>query len=778
MRHGIHYTAPVSRWDEGLPLGNGLLGLLVWGDPATAGLNLSVDRSDLWDNRPDPATKHKDFNWKKLTQLIDRNDMKSVYRIFEHQKRGLPYPTKLPCGRVRLKMPNVECRAQSAEDRMRKDHPFDSRLDFATGISATRIGPAVVSAYVHAELPLIVVRVRGAKPKVDFLSPFDRRRAREVVGEANARGIEKLGYPALERGTRNGVQFIRQQCAGGMSYAVAWETVAQASLPLERKWRRSQAGTPVPPLGEEWLLYLTVQMAENDRDPIQPALQVLSDAKEAGPVRLEKSHSAWWRRYWSKGRVHLPDSRIERLWYAEMYKLGAAARENTLPIALQGVWTADEMSLPPWRGDYHHDLNTEMTYWPVHTAGRLAPSLGFAKWLRRLLPSFQAFARDFYGAPGANVPCSQGANGELARGWAAYVYSRANAAWLIQHLWWHYRYTMDADFLRAIAWPFIREVARFCVASLTKERDGRYHIHYSSSPEYFHNWRESFAKDSTYDLALIRYALEIASASARILKVDDGQAQEWDRVRARLQPYHLAPQRKLWPLADRGLAIWEGQGLTESHRHPAQCMPIFPLGDLNIEGSDADRLLIKNTLGELDVNGTGWWCGYSFSWYACLGARVRQPNRALRALNAYLDHFTSPNTFHLNGDYKGAGVSWYNYRPFTVEGNFGAAHAVNEMLLQSWGDKIRLFPAVPPEWKDVSFTDLRAEGAFRVSAWRKQGRFVRAEIVSEKGQPVRLEHPAPGQTVIVRGIGRRFGAGKDIRFPTRSGNRYTVQVSP
>src|ERR1051325_2073582 len=98
--HGIHYTAPVHRWDEGLPLGNGLLGLLVWGDGNP--LNLSVDRSDLWDNRPDPATKHKDFNWKKLTQLIDRNAMKSIYRIFEHQKAGTPFPTKLPCGRVRL----------------------------------------------------------------------------------------------------------------------------------------------------------------------------------------------------------------------------------------------------------------------------------------------------------------------------------------------------------------------------------------------------------------------------------------------------------------------------------------------------------------------------------------------------------------------------------------------------------------------------------------------------------------------------------------------------
>src|SRR3990172_9090865 len=102
-------------------------------------------------------------------------------------------------------------------------------------------------------------------------------------------------------------------------------------------------------------------------------------------------------------------------------------------------------------------------------------------------------------------------------------------------------------------------------------------------------------------------------------------------------------------------------------------------------------------------------CGYSSAWLACLSARIREPNRALWNLNQYLDGFMSPNTFHLNGDYKKTGASRFHYRPFTLEGNFGAAHAVNEMLLQSWGDRIRLFPAVPSEWRDVAFTDLRSE---------------------------------------------------------------------
>src|SRR5262245_25675521 len=101
-RHHIHYTKPVSRWDEGLPLGNGLLGLLVWGDGDP--LNLSVDRSDLWDNREDPRVRDKDFNWEKLTGLLDRNDMKSVMDLFESGDADPPYPTKVPCGRLELRI--------------------------------------------------------------------------------------------------------------------------------------------------------------------------------------------------------------------------------------------------------------------------------------------------------------------------------------------------------------------------------------------------------------------------------------------------------------------------------------------------------------------------------------------------------------------------------------------------------------------------------------------------------------------------------------------------
>jgi len=734
-----------------LPCGNGLLGMLLWGDGDP--LNLSVDRSDLWDNRPDPRTRDKKFRWKQLVEFIDRNDMKSVADVFEHSGADTaPYPTKVPCGRVTLNFGK------------KNSGSFDSRLNLAKAMTFTRIDKTLITAYVHAEKPLMVVRVRHARPRVDFLSPFDKSRQKTASSEGGVGPgeVAKLNYPPLERQThQDDVESVFQRCAEGASYAVAW-----TSSNVER----------------EWILYLTIQQANKNQDPIPRAREVLEEAKSMGPVSLEKSHVAWWRKYWSKGHVNLPETRLEKLWYAEMYKLAATAREDAPPISLQGVWTADEMSLPPWRGDYHHDLNTQMTYWPVHTANRLEQSKAFADWLLKWLPAFQAFARDFYDAPGANVPCAHGLSGAIVRGWAAYVYSRTNGAWLTQHLWLHYRYTMDKEFLKTTAYPFIREIARFCASQVTRDAAGIYHIDYSSSPEFNGNRRESFARDSTYDLSLIRYVLDVAGRSAKLLGTDQEIARQWQEIKDHLQPYPISPGRCHTPSPERGLALWEGQGLTESHRHFAHLMPVFPLGDVNIEGSERDRELIQNSLCELEAEGSGFWCGYSFGWLACLAARIREPNRVLWALSQYLDAFVSPNSFHLNGDYKKSGASRFHYRPFTLEGNFAAGHAINEMLLQSWGDRIRLFPSVPAEWRDVAFTDLRAEGAFLISAWRKNGEVEKAEILAEKGGTIRLEHPHSSKSVVVRKIGetkrRLYKPGQDISFETRAGERYVLMGMP
>jgi alpha-L-fucosidase 2 len=172
---------------------------------------------------------------------------------------------------------------------------------------------------------------------------------------------------------------------------------------------------------------------------------------------------------------------------------------------------------------------------------------------------------------------------------------------------------------------------------------------------------------------------------------------------------------------------------------------IFPGEDLTIEGSEQDRKIIAASLLNWIRQGMGEWAGHSYPNSIPIAARLRRPNHAWNLLHMYAEAFTLPNGFKADGDYQQFGVSIYSTATdlYTFEAECAFTAAVNEMLVQSWGGKLRILPAVPAIWSNVSFENLRAEGALLVSGQRTDGRFIRFSILSEKGGEVRLIWP-PG----------------------------------
>jgi len=160
-------------------------------------------------------------------------------------------------------------------------------------------------------------------------------------------------------------------------------------------------------------------------------------------------------------------------------------------------------------------------------------------------------------------------------------------------------------------------------------------------------------------------------------------------------------------------------------------MSIYPLALLDIN-KPQDKTIIENSIKHIEEKGTRNWCGYSFSWMTCLYARAYEADSAVKQLQIFASNFCSPNSFHLNGDQKGGQYSSFTYRPFTLEGNFAFAQGVQELLLQSRNDYIQVFPAIPSSWQNVSFDNLRAEGAFLISA-KKENTFYKIKIESEAG---------------------------------------------
>jgi alpha-L-fucosidase 2 len=413
-----------------------------------------------------------------------------------------------------------------------------------------------------------------------------------------------------------------------------------------------------------------------------------------------------------------------------MYKLGCVSRKGAPAITLQAIWTADNGNLPPWKGDFHNDLNTQLSYWPCYTGNHLTEAAVYTDWLWRIKAENKKFTQQYFGVPGLAVPGVTTLNGVAMGGWIQYSLSPSTASWLAQHFYWQWKYSMDNNFLVQKAYPYLHEAAVF-IEQITYLENGQRQIALSSSPEYhdnsIHAW---FTHYTNYDLSLYKFALSAAAEAATALHKNT-EAQHWQML------LHQLPQ---FDVNETGLTIAPGQNLDESHRHHAQLMAIYPLAQLNAD-DNAQKKIIDASLQQLQAKGTRNWCGYSFSWAACIYARAKQADSAVKQLQIFTSNFCSPNSFHLNGDQKGGEYSSFTYRPFTLEGNFAFAQGVHELLLQSKQQYIDVFPAIPASWKDVSFTNLRVEGAFIISAAKENGVAANVKIFAEKGGVLHIKLP-------------------------------------
>jgi alpha-L-fucosidase 2 len=316
-------------------------------------------------------------------------------------------------------------------------------------------------------------------------------------------------------------------------------------------------------------------------------------------------------------------------------------------------------------------------------------------------------------------------------GWIQYSMSPTTAAWLAQHFYWQWKYGMNENFLKDTCRPYFDDVLKYVSEiRVADSATHTYNLPLSSSPEYNNNSIKAWFKNFTnYDLSLVK------NLNKEYLDVLNKATGKYSK--------EIFSESNLYPALDTnqtGLTIAPGQDLDESHRHHAHLMAIYPLGLLSPDIA-AEKNLINQSLRWLEKKGTREWCGYSFSWAACLYARAKEGDNASKMLKIFADNFVSVNSFHLNGDQRGGQYSNFTYRPFTLEGNFAFAQGIHEMLIQSFKGYIEIFPAVPANWKNVSFNTLRTEGAFLVSAKKEDGNIVEVKINSEAGGGMKLKLP-------------------------------------
>ncbi|NWG14352.1 MAG: glycoside hydrolase N-terminal domain-containing protein [Acidobacteria bacterium] len=728
-QHDMVWEVPPQRWLEGIPLANGHIGAMVWGDGST--LKITLDRYDAWETR-ERILGEGDITYAKLRRMVAEGRRKEVEESLFTSLRQGPRPTRLPMPRIEIGFgPSV--RWQEARLSL-------SRATATIGL-LVHGKPLKLSLLTHARQNLLWIRMSG-----DRAGSATVRVRMDHLDSRATRTLKDMGYPDPVVASEAAGGTLHAKTPAGYEYAVAWRRCA------------------AEPSGQ--CIAVSLLSNQDAEDPLRAARALAEEACRAGGAQA--SHESWWEDYWKRSFLTVPDAHLEALYYIEMYKLGASTRPGGYPITLQGLWTSDG-GMPPWAGDYHLDMNVQQTYWPIYTSNRLELGEPLYRTFFECLPRWQRQCRQFFGFEGIWSGCAIGPRGERVWGYTGAELWPGNAAWLAHHYWLHFLYSQDRQFLRDRAFPFLRLAFLTYANLLEPGPDGRLHIPLSHSPEWGEGSMDALVMDPACDVALIRFLGGAILESTRILGLEDSLTGRVKSVLEGLIDY---------PRANGSLLISAGKPLTSSHRHHSHLMAIHPLGLLTAEGSEAERLLIQESIAEIRNHGTGAWTGWSFPWMSLIASRAGNGNMAWLMLDLYANLFIKPNTLHVNGDPRMFGLSRFTYEPTTLEAGFGAAAAVMEMLLQSHHGRIRLFPTIPDRWHDAFFSDLRAEGAFLVTARLERGKVRFALITSEAGGPCEVWNPFGGPAVLEELDGKgKYDTrleGRILRFSTERGRRYLL----
>jgi hypothetical protein len=454
---------------------------------------------------------------------------------------------------------------------------------------------------------------------------------------------------------------------------------------------------------------------------------------------------------------------LEQLYYQfGRYLLISSSRKNGLPANLQGIWA--EGLAPPWSADYHTNINIQMNYWlaeQTNLADCHWPAVDFVK---SLVPRGKYTAQHYFCKP----------DGSSVRGWVDFhenniwgntgpaesdaFYFPAAAGWLCQDIWEYYLFNQDKAFLEEY-YPILLDAALFWVDNLWRDvRDGTLVASPSYSPEH-----GAYSLGSSCDQAIITELFDLVIKASLILNKNSSEIDEIVAAKGKLAGPQIGLAGQFMEWKDEISMDISGDG---GHRHVNHLFWLHP-GSQIIPGRSAQENLyaeaMKKTLNTRGDGGTGW----SKAWKINFWARLRDGNRSHKLLEELLKESTLTNLFD-------------THPPFQIDGNFGATAGMTEMLLQSQGEFIELFPALPDAWPTGSFNGIKARGNFELTAEWETGELKRLEITSNSGAECKLQYPNIKNYSVEqqgdRSVSVNIINDNQIAFETVAGTKYILQV--
>lgn len=730
----LDWAFPLPRPHTGVLLGNGVQGLLIWGNDT---LKLTVGRAGFWDHRGGNAFTSR-ITYQALRALLEANDEPGLRQAFAptNTPAGL-FPHQIGGGRLELRFPHGL-------------RPSTARLDTGNGL-----------------LTITLRNPQGKLAQVQIRQAMDAELAWIELGDLGH--VDVLLLPSWH--------YVGPQLSAlGCAPPERWGNAAGGGFcqylpeddPLALAWHR-RGGT----------LVLATALGPDARRTAETRVA------EADLAQAARRADAWWAAYRADlPRVELPDAGLQHSWDYGVYKLAGLTTPGGVAATLQGPWI-EEYQLPPWSCDYHFNVNIQMIYWPCLVTGRFAHLQPLWELLAGWMPQLQANGRAFFGADDAMLMPHAVDDRCAAVGafWTGMI-DQGCAAWMAQLAWLHASYSGDRQILREVAWPLLTGAFAGYWAML-EPRDGRLSLPVSVSPEYHGASMHAWGRDASFQLAALHMLARVLPEAAAWLgaPVDP----RWERARNEVPPYSrvpVAPPPRDGPDAPPRwrIALWEGQDLAESHRHHSHLAAIYPFATLD-PADPAEQPTIMESMRHWVAMGAGNWTGWCMPWAATLCARVGWADAALAWLHWWRWAFTNEGHGTLH-DAAFPGVSSFsatvpNWRhdPDTtrevmqIEAGMGVLTAIAELLVQCRNGEIVVLPQLPQRWRDLRFDGLWTEGGFRIGATVVEGQLREVRVTATRDGTLRLRHGIAGPW--------QSGAQRDaqpfLHTTMRAGEQLTVR---